>query len=293
MGKPDPRGWRVCNTLWPVLFLSVGILAAAVEPTPAETDPSNRETVLPGLEWIRWEGGELCRSGDSGIEVLVADPERFRFQNFHYVREGETSPLSMTEWHDRTHAIALFNAGQYYPDYSYMGLLIVDGRPVRSRLHRSFQGLFVAEPTDSQAPKARILDLLWDRFDAAQPGYLQVAQSFMLLDRTGAVRVQRTDNVANRTVLAEGHDRRIWVFVTRGGYTLWEFGQLLKASPFQILQAMCMDGGEESQMLVSAPGFHYDSVAPPQPGEAPARTASPWIRRPLPTVIGVFPRDGR
>jgi hypothetical protein len=222
--------------------------------------------------------------------VLIADPERVRFRVFHYRQEGDPHPPGIGEWVDRTGASALFNAGQYYPDYSYMGLLILDGRPVRTRLHPLFRALFVAEPLGASGPKARVLDLTLDPFESTSPGYLQVAQSFMLLDRSGEIRVQKTANVANRTVVAEGTDGRIFVFVTRGGYTLWELGELLRSGPFPLRQAMSMDGGEESQLVVRVPGFQYDGGETAVPGESAERPVPRW-RRPLPTVIGIFPRS--
>lgn len=247
------------------------------------------QELLPGLEWTCWDGSAACRSGDPGIGVLAADPNRFRFQVFHYASQGESQPLTLWEWLDRLRPLALFNAGQYYPDYSYMGLLIHEGRPIRGRLHPLFRALLVAEPVDEMAPRARIIDLANDAFDPEQPAYLEAAQSFMLLDRAGSLRVQRSLNVANRTVVAEGRDGRLWIFVTRGGYTLWELGELLRSGPFPIAQAMSMDGGEEAQLLVRVGGFLYDSMGP---WDASGGTGQPGprARTPLPTVVGIFPR---
>ena len=261
-----------------------------VQVSAAEEAVISIRSLLPGLHWMQWSGGASCRSGDPTIVGLGVDPERFRFQIRHYARENAEGPLTLWEWLDRAPALALFNAGQYYPDYSYMGLLVLDGRPVRSILHHIFQGIFAAEPVGDRSPRAMILDLAWDAFDPRRTGYREVAQSFMLLDRFGSIRVQRTQNVANRTVMAEDHEGGIWIFVTQGGYTLWELGQLLQSSPFPILQAMSMDGGEEAQMVVRVGGFLYDSMGSWDPKEGTGRPG-PRSRRPLPTVIGVLARD--
>jgi uncharacterized protein YigE (DUF2233 family) len=45
----------------------------------------------------------------------------------HYSRLEERKPLTIVEWQEKVGALAVFNAGQYYPDYSYMGLLVSDG----------------------------------------------------------------------------------------------------------------------------------------------------------------------
>lgn len=279
-----PRGGR-----WGILSLSVLAWISLVEVNHGGEIRPQVQELLPGLEWIRWDGGTACRSGDPGIGVLAADPNLFRFQVLHYASQGESQPLTLWEWLDRSRPLALFNAGQYYPDYSYMGLLIHQGRPIKGRLHPLFQALFVAEPVDDMPPRARIIDLANDVFDPKKPAFLEAAQSFMLLDRAGSLRVQKTLNVANRTVVAEGRDGKLWVFVTRGGYTLWELGELLRSGPFPIAQAMSMDGGDEAQLLVRVGGFLYDSMGSWGATEGTGQPG-PRARTPLPTVVGIFPR---
>lgn len=258
-------------------------------PVAAGGTPVPTRSLRPGLEWIKWSGGNYCRAGDPTIGVLAVKPERFLFRIFHYAQEGVSGPLTLWEWLERSAALAMFNAGQYYPDYSYMGLLVLGGRPFRSKSHHSFQALFAAEPVDGRPPLARILDLSRDAFDPQKPAYREVAQSFMLLDRFGTIRVRNTLRVANRTVLAEGWEGKIWIFVSQGGYTLWEFGQMLRSSPFPIRQAMAMDGGFEAQMLVKVGVFLYDNLGMWDAMKESGRPG-PRVRRPLPTVIGVFPR---
>jgi uncharacterized protein YigE (DUF2233 family) len=221
--------------------------------------------------------------------VLVADPQKVRFRILHFRQQGEPGPLDLKGWQEKSGAPALFNAGQYYPDYAYMGLLRHEGKSIGPRLHPLFQGIFLAEPEDVRLPRTRIVDLLFDAFDPAGPGYGEAAQSFMLLDRTGAVRVRRTQNVAARTAVAEARDGAVWVLVTRGGYTLWEFAHLLREGAPQFRQVLAMDGGEEAQMLVESPGFRYETgVGSPQEGR---EAETPRWRRPLPTVIALSPRD--
>jgi uncharacterized protein YigE (DUF2233 family) len=283
--RPHPRFFILL-----MIFCLEMSSAPTAGPTLCAADDavSVRQPLLPGLEWIRWDGRSYCRVGDPTIGVMVVDPRKFRFQVFHYSQEGKDSPLTIDAWLEHSCALAVFNAGQYYPDYSYMGLLIQSGQTIQGRLHHSFEALFAAEPSNNRLPRARILDLAMDPFDPERPHYRQIAQSFMLLDRLGNLRVQQSAKVANRTIVAEGREGRIWVFVTQGGYTLWEFAEMLKSGPFPIRQAMAMDGGYESQMLIKVGSFSYDNL---DGGDASTTLIpGPIIRKPLPTVIGVFPR---
>lgn len=252
------------------------------------THPHCRE-ILPGMRWMLWNGAPFCRAGDPSIGVVAVDPKRFRFRVLHYATEGLQKPLEIWSWMKLSGALILFNAGQYYPDFSYMGLLVSNGTPIRSRLHPSFQALFLAEPKEPGLPPARILDLSMDPFEQEDLDYKEVAQSFMLLDQTGRIRVRNSQKVANRTAVGEGVDGWIWIFTTHGGYTLWDLARLLGSSGLPLKQVMAMDGGYEAQMIIHARGFVYDnlgSFAHKEPGRIPTGGS----RRPLPTVIGILTR---
>ena len=106
----------------------------------------------------------------------------------------------------------------------------------------------------------------------------------MLFDRTGTLRIRRTSQTANRTVVAEDRDGRLLVITTEGAYTLHEFASLLRALPLRITQAMSMDGGEEAMLCVKVGRFRYASFGrwdgEPDPGGESDRA-------PLPAVIAV------
>ncbi len=242
-------------------------------------------TLKPGLEFATIRGEPYCRRGSSAIAVLRVDPRRFRLRVRHYSTESEQKPLDVLEWQKRSGALAVFNAGQYYPDLSYMGLLVSDGHVISSRRHPAYQAALVAEPADGSA-QARVLDLTDERIDPSQPGWREVAQSFMLFDRKGTLRVRKTDRIANRTIVGEDQHGRVIVATTEGGYKLWELAHLLRSSPLGMDHAMCMDGGAEAKLCVHAGRFSYASFGPWN-GEDRAATGSDV---PLPAVITVSAR---
>jgi hypothetical protein len=273
-----------------IFAIAVAFCHLCCSPVCGQDSGLPRKSLDPGLDWILWNGETFCKAGDPKIAVLVVNPAKFRFHVFHYSAEKLPEPPTLLEWMERKPALAMFNGGQYYPDYSYMGLLVAGGSVVFPKIHHLFQGLFVAEPKGGKAPLARIIDLSVDAFDPNSLEYRQIAQSFMLFDRSGSIRVRKTIKVANRTVVAEGMEGKIWIFVTHGGYTLWEFGHMLRSGPFPLRQAMAMDGGFEAQMIVSHQGFHYDSLGT-WIDETLRTRPGPRTRRPLPAVLGVFPRE--
>lgn len=224
--------------------------------------------LVPGVEFATLRGEPYCRSGSTTIAALRLDPARVRLRVRHYTGEPERRPLDIVEWRRRSGALAVFNAGQYYDDYSYMGLLAGGGRLISRREHPTYRAALVAGPRDGGA-RARVMDLSRERLDADSLGWTEVAQSFMLFDRAGTVRVRNSDQVANRTAVAEDRRGRLVVLTSEGGYTLHDFAQLLQRSPLDLALAMAMDGGREAEMLVSVGSFRYASFGQWEPGGAP------------------------
>jgi len=238
--------------------------------------------VAPGVEFGAMSGAPYCRLGSSTLAILRMDPSRAAVRVRHYTLLPLDVPPSIVEWQRRTHALAVFNAGQFYPDWSYMGLLVAQGDTVSARPHPGFQAALVARAASGRRA-ARVLDLAKGPIADDGP-WDEVAQSFMLFDHAGGVRVRRSSHVANRTIVGEDARGRLVVVVSEGGYTLAELAELLMHSPLGLTHAMAMDGGQEAQMVVERGGFRYASFGSwPREG-APG---APGAGTPLPAVVTV------
>ncbi len=251
-------------------------------------------SLASGIEFATIRGEPYCRSGSSTIAIVRFDPARIRLRVLHYSSLPGKTPAPIATWLDHTQALAVINAGQYYPDYSYMGLLVSDGRKVSSKMHPAFQALLVAEP-DSEKSRTRglergvhrlaqamVIDLDRDTLDP-HIRWREVAQSFMLFGRNGETRVRRSDQVANRTVVAEDREGRMVIVTSEGGYTLRDLATVLREAPLGLTQAMAMDGGHEAQLCVRAGNFRYASF-----GRWRAEDERPaaWdVQVPLPAVV--------
>ncbi|HXJ70954.1 MAG TPA: phosphodiester glycosidase family protein [Verrucomicrobiae bacterium] len=239
--------------------------------------------LAPGLEFATLRGEPYCRSGSTAIAVLRMDPERVRLRVHHFSQAGGR-PLDVVEWQRFTGALAVFNAGQFYPDWRYMGLLASGGKWLSRRPHPGYHAVLVA---DRQGPGlgARVLDLSDDTKDPDSLGWNEVAQSFMLFDTTGALRVRKSEKIAKRTIVGEDRRHRLLVMVTEGAYSLSDIAWVLQHSRLQLRQAMSMDGGRESEMVIVRGAFRYASFGA-WTGEEEHPT-TPESRAPLPCVIGI------
>jgi uncharacterized protein YigE (DUF2233 family) len=275
---------------WATLLLAIGSLVAGPAATIAEE--LQWETLSTGLGIALWEPGERCHDEVPSLIILKVDPERFRFATFHFHSEGLTEPVTVQDWQERTGASVVMNSGLFREDYSYLGLLLKDGRSIGGKRHGNWQGLFVAEPGKPGLRKAGILDLSLDPFSEERPVYSEAAQALMLLDRKGKTRVRRSGKEAHQTVIGENGDGVILLIKTTSAAGLWELAECLRSGFPEVRQAMALDGGSSSDLL----------LAPELAGRLRGdRDPAPWqgfldgsAQRhiPLPSVIGVFPRHG-
>jgi uncharacterized protein YigE (DUF2233 family) len=277
-----------CSCLMPRVFFIALLLWSAA---PALAQEPHWEPLSPGLAASIWQPDERCPDMDR-LLVIKVNPALHRFSVHHFAQEGLLHPPSIDEWQKRTSHEIVFNAGLFRENFAYLGLLFKGGKSLGSRRHSIWQGLFVAEPQPSlSAPKAGVLDLASDVFHEESPSYLEAAQSLMLLDRKGTIRVRQTGKRAYQTVVAEDKDGHILILKSLGLVTLHGLGQCLRDTFPSITLAMAMDGGSSSDLFVSESLWKNG-----EPSETRANWKDLFAGRstahiPLPTIIGLSPRE--
>jgi hypothetical protein len=242
-----------------------------------------------GLSISVWNPRTQCPDVAPLVAVEI-DPDRYRFAVHYYQQDGFSDPLDIHQWQERTGHDLVFNAGLFRENYAYLGLLYGNGRSLGSKRHVTWLGLFVAEPAENHSRRARVLDLTYDAFDERQPPYREVAQSLMLLDRTGKIRVRQTGKRAHQTLVAEQGNGHLVVLKTTEVVSLHALGECLREAFPSLRQVMAMDGGSSSDVAVSP------SLRQSMSKMADVHTGIPLLEKittahvGLPAVIGISPR---
>jgi len=286
---PTSNGHRSVLGRW-VLVLA-GWTCLAIDPAAAETQEIRWEILAEGLAITLWEPGDRCEDEVPSSVILKADPGRVRFATYHFRDEGLAEPPAVRDWQRRTGASVMVNSGLFLEDYSYLGILLKEGRSIGGKRHPIWQGLFVAEPVQPDLRKAGILDLSVDHFSLERPAYREAAQSLMLLDRKGKLRVRRSGRQAHQTVVGENGDGTILLIKTTAAVGLRELAECLRVGLPELRQAMALDGGSSSDLLL-APDLlgKFEGEREPAPWQEFV-DGSGQRHIPLPSVIGVFPRS--
>ncbi len=234
-----------------------------------------------------------AREGLAELYLVRVEPERHVFLPWHENDFPESDAAAMAGWAERLPgALAIINAGQYYPDRSYMGLLRRDGVDLHDELHKSWKGFLVSEPLDNAphgAPRAAIIDLETNMAEWRPEDYKNIMQSFMILDRLGRIRVKDSRNLAGRAAVGLDREGRIILIMTPAAVSLYDLALALKNSGLGLSEVLGLDGGFEAQLYSATDGepltaASYFSISEKKalflPGYSPT----------LPAVLAVHPR---
>ena len=281
--------WRRYRFRVSVLAIVAALVTLVSLPYPASAQSIEWDRPADGLAIGVWNPSSLCPEVPALI-VSDIDPLRYRISVHYFRNEPLQEPPDIHEWQRRTGHDLVFNAGLFRENFTYLGLLYAQGKPVGSKRHASWMGLFVAEPIETGSSRAAILDLSIDPFDEQRPGYGEAAQSLMLLDRTGKVRVKQSGKQSQQTIVGELQDGHIVIMRTTEVASLYAIGRCLHEAYPQIRQAMAMDGGSSSDLSISPA---IQKAVEKIEGAHPWMTllnAGPTGHIGLPAVIGISPR---
>lgn len=244
-------------------ILTVGMVDSAAE-SPASVGEAEWVAVAPGVEFALVRAGRYCRSGSPELAVVRLDPTRIRIEPFHESEFPPDERSGIQSWQARLGAVVVANAGLYTEDRVHLGTFRREGKDIGGGAHRNWNGLLVFAGPEmfpvsggGDQADARILDLSVEADRKIADFYPNAVQSMMLLDRTGNIRVRRTERIAPRTVVAELQTGHLVIVVTEGSYTLWEMGALLRESNWGVVEAMALDGGSESNLAVVSEAVQY------------------------------------
>jgi len=245
--------------------------------------------VAEGLAVTLWFPPAVCQDVPPLIAIDI-EPSRYRFSIHYFREEGLEDPPDIREWQRRTGHDVVFNAGLFRENFAYLGLLYGNGRSLGSKQHGTWLGLFAAEPIVPGSAPARIVDLAHEPFDGQSPAYREMAQSLMLLDHTGAIRVRKSGKQAQQTLVAEQDNGHILLLKTTEPSTLYDLGRCLHDAFPNIRRAMAMDGGASSDVALASTFLSKEKSGGTRAWVSYLdEHAAGHIR--LPAVIGISPRD--
>lgn len=229
---------------------------------------------------------ELVRRGPPRL-VVVRLEQPADLIPYHYARQNLPAPLTVEDWAQQLKAPVVFNAGQFDDRLQYLGWLKAKGAWVSELRKSAWMGLLVSGPNDGGV-WGRVVDLEVADASIVQR-YDNVVQSMMLVDDGERVRVRKSELAACRTVVAEDKQGRLLVIATEGAVTLYDLARWLPQSGLDVVRAMNLDGGIESQMAINTPELSLTLYGQYGTESTVFEAHGQMVRYPLPAVIAVRP----
>jgi hypothetical protein len=207
------------------------------------------------------------------------------FVPYHFETEKLGDPQIIENWRQYLNTPLVFNAGQFAENHSYLGWLKSDGQWINPQRKQPFLGLLVSGP-QTGAPWAQVVDLQHTDSSVVN-SYRNVVQSMMLFDQSDNIRVRDTSVAACRTVIAEDNQNQILLIVTEGAVTLSDLARFLLDADLNLIRAMNLDGGVESQLSLNVPEKQLTMYGQ---YSSSSMLESTGVKVALPVVIAVRPK---
>ncbi|MCB9451054.1 MAG: phosphodiester glycosidase family protein [Anaerolineaceae bacterium] len=267
-GRQDSR-WRIPRRLAGVIGLAAGLLAGCIMPqgeathsptaAPQTEQPSPPPTDAPALLDIESPDWQSLAPGLES-RVLVPDAQRpftrmvaLRIDPAFFTFRAHYTPgvaLTTRHWTEALpDATVIINANFFSPDDEILGMLVADG-VLYGRTFTDRGGMFAVRDGG-----VRVQSLVAEPYGGE---FLeQAVQAFPMLVVSGAASYAGTptDRLTRRTIIGQSTDGRIIILATPLlGLTLGELSTYLPTTDLGLVNAVNLDGGGSTQMVVQVPG---------------------------------------
>ena len=252
-------------------------------------DYSKWTILSPGLEYIEELAPLKSKIGDSKLSILRIEPSRFQV-DIHSATNYDCVARNLYEWADSFKLNIVFNAGMYdlrKPLYS-RGYLRSRDHLNNSNIIEGFNSMIAIGPKKPHLKEICILDLRCSAWEEKKDEFHSFAQGIRMLDCNGNPMAWNKVQSCSMLVAAEDPKGFFYLIFCRSPYTQNEMIQFLLKMPYKLRNAIYLEGGPETSLLIDVNGHCIEKV-----GSWVAKT---WEKDTnynfwkLPNVIGIKQR---
>jgi hypothetical protein len=205
------------------------------------------------------KGIELCETdaplksvvNDSKLTILRIEPSLFEFELKAYTEIGQKRTVK--EWADTFDFDIVLNAGMYE---------LSDGKTSRGFLknfnhynnptfRENYNSMIAFNPIDTLETPFKVLDLECENWHEIKDDYQTFAQGLRMIDcNHGLIGWNKRKQSCSMLVTAMDPLHRVYFIFTRSPYTHNEMIQFMSSMPFELYNAIYMEGGPETSLYV-------------------------------------------
>ncbi len=245
------------------------------------------EQMADGIDLCETWAPKMSKISDSRITIIRLNPSKL---NFYLLSATERCRLPRTakQWADTFSLNLVFNAGMYSlaNGMIHRGYLKTNEHYNNPVFNTAYNSMIALNPKDSLDARFRIIDLKCDEWASVKSDYHCYAQGMRMIDCNGeALGWNKKNQSCSMLVAASDPKNNIYLIFSRSPYTHNEMIGFMKSMPFELTNAIYLEGGPETSIYLENGDTCLEKV-----GSYVSHTYATddnsgfW---PLPNVIGV------
>lgn len=281
--------------LIPVATVLVAPLACGASPPVQHADserpsePAGWRTLEPGLELGVFRAPRTAAIGDSLVQVVRVDPERFDLRLLNASAPGQGRSRTARDWAQREGLAAAINASMYQADHRRsVGLMQTPGH-VNNANVTADRTVLAFDPLNAGSPRVTMIDRDCDDLDSLRARYGTLVQSIRMISCKGANVWSQQPRRWSTAAIGIDREGRVLLIHARSPYSVHDLIDNLQQLPLRLAVAMYVEGGPEAQLYVRAGGEEHEFVGSFETGfNENDGNDHAW---PVPNVVGVVRRS--
>ncbi len=199
--------------------------------------------------------------GDGKLSIMKFNPECFDFQLIcaSQTKINKTAP----EWIDSLGLNIIFNAGMYnvrneISHKYYMSNFEHGNNPI---LNSSVNGIIAFNPVNDSLPKFQLFDLTLDDWSDIKNSYNSLIQGQRMIDCNGnPVFWNNRVQYCSMILLAQDKENNLYIIFSRSPFTQNQMIENLLELPFELINAIYLEGGSRANFVVSTKDLNIQKV---------------------------------
>jgi len=227
--------------------------SAPVDSVKTEVKPEyDWEKLAEGIEICEVDAPKKSHVNDSKLTIVRINPDKFDFFLFTATEHGKVS-RTVNEWADSFNLEIVVNAGMYelsngLINRGYMKNYDHCNNPT---FNPTYNSMIALNAKDSLDPDFAILDLKCDAWENVKSDYHCYAQGMRMIDCNGeALGWNKKNQSCSMLVAATDPEGNIYYVFTRSPYTHNEMISFLLSFPFELTNAIYIEGGPETSLYI-------------------------------------------
>ena len=211
----------------------------------------NWKKLAKGIELIETDAPKRSIVGDSKLTILKIDPQTF---DFHLITATEhKTKKTVCEWADTFAFNVVLNAGMYDLSNGLInrGFMKVHKHYNNSNFNPAYKAMIAMHPVDSLKHEFNIFDLHCEAWENVSKQYHTYAQGMRMIDCNGEpLGWNKRNQSCSMLVAAMDRDKKIYFIFSRSPYTHNEMIHFILDFPFELTNAIYLEGGPETSLYV-------------------------------------------